>query len=699
MRWPILVVLASLALGLPCGASDDLNVLTSGPDDLPPGKRLYAYLEGRAKVHFDARRKVVSALKTPGDIAARQAALRAAFRNALGELPSEKTSLNARVVGRSQRDGYSVERVIYESRPGHHVTANLYLPDSPPPYPGVLVPCGHTETGKAGETYQRMSILLARNGMAALCYDPIGQGERAQWLDASGKPAVKGSTTEHTLAGIGALLVGRTAAGYRFWDGVRSLDYLASRPEIDPARLGCTGNSGGGTMTAYLMALDDRIVAAAPSCYITSLERLFATIGPQDAEQNIPGQVALGIEHADYITMRAPKPTLLSVGTRDFFDIRGSWDTYQEVKRIYCNLGQGDRVDIFESDETHGLTRPRREACMRWMRRWLLGKDDLPVESDFAIAADKDLQCTETGQVLSSLHGVSVFNLNAERADQHDRTRAERFNGRSQEELRAEVRRRLALPDSDQPVIVQHITTIHRDGYTIDCRAYETEPGVKIPVLLFRALDVNDETPLVVYVGADRALAAPGGPFERRVKGGESVALIEPRGMGEGSPVGPPGAFGPDVREAFLGLHINRPLLGQRVFDVLQALRGLDRNGKAPDHLIGVGSGGPIVLHVAALEPGIGAVTMESSIPSWSLAAGRSSPKGDLAGTVPGVLAGYDLPDLSASLAPRRLIIRGPVDPAGKAVSQDDLEHAYAGCKAVYAQASDKLILEAASKE
>ena len=89
------------------------------------------------------------------------------------------------------------------------------------------------------------------------------------------------------MAGIGAILVGRQLASYRIWDGIRALDYLASRPEIDSARLACTGNSGGGTMTSYLMALDDRIAVAAPSCFITSLERLFATIGPQDAEQNI----------------------------------------------------------------------------------------------------------------------------------------------------------------------------------------------------------------------------------------------------------------------------------------------------------------------------------------------------------------------------------------------------------------------------
>src|SRR5205814_4128830 len=145
-------------------------------------------------------------------------------------------------------------------------------------------------------------------------------------------------------------------------DGIRSIDYLVSRPEIDPKKIGSTGNSGGGTLTAYLMALDDRIACAAPSCYITSLERLFATICPQDAEQNIPGQVAFGMEHADYLLMRAPRPTQISATTRDFFDIQGSWTTFREAKQIYGLLGFGERVDLFEFNDRHAISRPMRQA-------------------------------------------------------------------------------------------------------------------------------------------------------------------------------------------------------------------------------------------------------------------------------------------------------------------------------------------------
>lgn len=583
----------------------------------------------------------------------------------------------------------TVERVVYESRPGHHVTAVLYLPGGPPPFPGVLVPCGHSANGKAAETYQRVCILLARNGLAALCYDPIGQGERAQILNDHGKPAVNGSTTEHTLLGVGALLVGRSAAGYRVWDGVRSLDYLASRPEIDPNRLGCTGNSGGGTMTAYLMAFDDRIAAAAPSCYITSLERLFATIGPQDAEQNVTGQVALGIEHADYVAMRAPKPTMLSVGTQDFFDIDGSWTTFREAKKLYGLLGHGERVDLFESDEPHGFTKPRREACTRWLRRWLLGKDDAPTEPAFSIAADAELQCTDTGQVLSAFHDRSAFDLNAERATALAGSRAERAANRSADGLRAEVRRRLALP-GDQPILVDNHRHVERDGYSVDTWTLATEPGVVVCERLFRPEHAAEGKPTVVYVGGEPSLAAPGGPIERRVKAGEVVAMIEPRGTGETTPGGPrrTDLTGADDKEAFLALHLNRPLLAQRVYDLVAAFRALQNPSDGRGfHLIGVGLGGPVVLHAAALDDRVKSVEVEGSLVSWDAVVRTPLSRGQLSSVVPGVLESYDLPDLAVAIAPRPLTIRSPLDPTGKPVAQAALDGAYAAARAAYERA------------
>ena len=228
---------------------------------------LLRYLLKECKRYFERRRREVKAIETRDQVLERQKKLKRLWRKALGDFP-QRSPLRAKTVSVLGRENYTIEKVLYESWPDHHVTANLYLPrkDSPP-FPGVLVPCGHSHNGKACEAYQRICISLALHGFVVLCYDPIGQGERYQTLDQNGKP-LTGGTREHTLIDIGARLVGRSTAFYRIWDGIRSLDYLISRKEVDGKRIGCTGNSGGGTMTSYLMVTDPRIYAAAVSLCI-----------------------------------------------------------------------------------------------------------------------------------------------------------------------------------------------------------------------------------------------------------------------------------------------------------------------------------------------------------------------------------------------------------------------------------------------
>lgn len=699
-------------------AQEDLTVLRPTRDGVPPPKMLYTYLQGQAQKHFDERRQAVAALKTSEEVRKRQQELRAKFLESLGGFP-ERTPLNARVVGSERRDGYRVERVLYESQPNHHVTAVLYLPEGKPPFPGVLVPCGHSANGKAAEAYQRACILMAKNGLAVLCYDPIGQGERLQLLGKDGKPAIPGSTSEHTMTGVGALLVGRNTATYRIWDGIRSLDYLASRPEVDPKRLGCTGNSGGGTLTAYLMALDDRIQVAAPSCYITTLERLFATIGPQDAEQNITGQVAFGMEHADYVTMRAPRPTLVCVATRDFFDIQGAWTTFREAKLLYGLLGHGERVDLFEYNDTHGFSRPRREAAMRWMRRWLLHQDDAPSEGEFPIAKDPELQCTRTGQVLEDFKGRSVFDLNAERARELAAARAKSVTELTPAALTLEVRRliglRLPQRGEEGGLGARRLEVagprVQRDGYTIARLAFATEPGITVPALLFEpAGNAGKPKSLVLYLHGDgkAADAGKGGAIEQLMKTtGKAVLALDLRGWGETSPGKPagnrPSYFGTDSKEAFLALHLNRPLVGQRALDgLLVLLRLVEEDAAEEYHLVGVGAACPVALHLAAVaremvQPGFRSVTLQRPVLSWSAVVASPISHNQLTNVVPGALRTYDLPDLAALLAPHPLTVQAPQTPTDQPVSQAELEKAYAACRAAYARekAEKNLVLQA----
>jgi dienelactone hydrolase len=661
-----------LAILFLIAAEQDAAVLN--PED-QPRKMLYAYLLGECGRHFDARRKIIASLKTPEDVRKRQEVLREKLLRAIGGFP-ERTPLNARVMGRESRDGYRVERVIYESRPDHHVTATLYLPAGPGPFPAVLFPCGHWDHAKAAEDYQRSCILMALHGIGALCFDPISQGERVQLLTPEGKPAVGFGTFEHTMADVGALLVGRCTASYEIWDGIRGLDYLESRREIDPKRLGCMGNSGGGTQTGYLMALDDRIVCAVPNCFITSRERLFATIGPQDGEQNIPGQVALGVEHADYLLLRAPRPTQISCTTRDFFDIQGAWTTFREAKVIYGILGHSERADLFEYNEPHSLSRPIREAAVGWFRRWLTGVDEIPVETAVPVASIAQLLCTSSGNVVTELRGKTVFDLTAERENEL----LSRRGKRSRDDLVVDVRRLIGLPGEIPAARV-------RERGEPKC-LFETEAGIRIPGLRSATREAEGARQTLVVDGDGKAhAAARAGPF----------LAIDLRGMGEtlpdGKRVGWERYFNLDWRESFLGMDLDRPLLGQRVFDLLSVLGALD----APQgfRAVGVGSGAPIVLHAAALDSRIAETALEGGVISWSAVARTAVTTNQLTNVVPGALQVYDLPDLAALVAPRPLSIRNAVDPAGKPVSQAELEEAYAAARLAYkaAGAEEKLVL------
>lgn len=366
--------LTFLLLTVVCGAdaAEDLTCLKPEEGKPAPQTLFYASLQQEAYAALDRRLSSYEQLKTPEQILAYQQQFRNLFIQRLGGFP-ERAPLNAQVTGKLPGDGYRIEKVLFESQPRHHVTATLYLPDGNGPFPGVLVSSGHCRPGKAADYNQRFAIALAIHGMAALCYDPIGQGERSQILTPEGKPQFSSTTQEHTLMGVGSILLGTNTARYRIWDAMRAIDYLSSRPEIDAQRIGFTGCSGGGTLTSYVMALDDRVACAAPSCYLTTFRRLIETRGPQDAEQNIYGQVAAGLDQPDYVLLRAPRPTLISSTTGDFFDIQGTWDNYRQAKRIYARLGYPERVDLVEAEGGHGVQPANLLGITRWMRRWLLG--------------------------------------------------------------------------------------------------------------------------------------------------------------------------------------------------------------------------------------------------------------------------------------------------------------------------------------
>lgn len=659
MKKNLLTLLAALCLFGVCvfrsgAVAQELNCLTEGERDRA---QLYAHLQQDAYAALDRRSAAYELLKTPEQIRAYQQKLREFFVKQLGGFP-ERTPLNARTVGTIQADGYRIEKVIFESQPNHHITANLYLPESQTPnnqspVPGVAVSSGHSRTGKTADYNQRFGIMMARLGMAALCFDPIGQGERSQILQDDGQPQYSGTTTEHFLIGVGSILVGRNTARYRAWDAMRAIDYLASRPEVDAQRIGFTGCSGGGTVTSFVMALDDRVACAAPACYLTTFRKLVETIGPQDAEQNVFGQIAFGLDHPDYVLLRAPRPTLISATTGDFFSIEGTWDNYRQAKRVYAKLGHPERVDLVEVEGSHGVQPQNLATIGHWMRRWLVGRDEPVAIAKLTTRPPAELLCTETGQVLNLPGERSVFDLNAEYEADLAKHRRQLWRETPRAEMTARIREMIGIrPNSElQPPKFEDLGRIKRENYHIDKLLLRTDSGIPLPALTFHPPVPVDDAYLYLHPDGKLGDAGPDGPIEQLVGEGYAVVTVDLRGQGEtGS--GKRDALLTDWKTYYLSYLLGKPLVGMRVEDALAAADFVayyqkKRTNPRKVHLVGVGHAGVVALHAAALHPQLFAsVTLRDMPRDWASIVRPGNAAGQLDSTVHSALEVYDLPDL-----------------------------------------------------
>ncbi len=651
----------AVVLLLLAAAPEDLTCLKTEEGKPKPAALFYASLQQRAYAALDRRVAELASVKTPEQAAAYQQRLRKAMIEQLGGFP-ERTPLNAQTVGTIEADGYKIEKVLFESQPGHHVTANFYLPAGAGPFPAVCVSSGHSRTGKTADYNQRFAIAMVRAGIAALAYDPIGQGERSQILTPEGKPQFTSTTTEHFLVGVGSILVGKNTATYRIWDGMRAIDYLCSRPEIDASRIGFTGCSGGGTLTSYVMALDERVVCAAPSCYLTTFRRLIETIGPQDAEQNIFGQLAAGIDQTDYVLMRAPRPTIISATSGDFFDIQGSWDNYRQAKQFYGLLGFPERVDLVEAPGGHGVTPTNLLGIARWMRRWLLNKDDAISLERLDTRKEAELLCTERGQVLLLSGERSVYDLNVAIEEKLAGERKEYWQKTPKDEALAAVRKLAGvrkLADLPPPTHTD-IGRVQREGYHIDKLTIHTDSGVPLPALTYHPPVPHEDAYLYLHDGGKAADGAAGGPIEKLVNDGYVVVAVDLRGLGELGNSRPDSLLG-DSKSYYTAYLAGQSLVGLHTEDALAAGHFVAYyKTKKPRkvHLVGVGKCGIAALHAAALEPELfTSLTLRGAPAAWSPIVGQRVPSGQLAGTVHGALRVYDLPDLVGSIAPRKVTV------------------------------------------
>ncbi len=659
IAWKIFAVLACMFLlsATPVQAKKPADSDVAGifaPHVVEPTKMVNRYLLGQIDQAYENWKTAYENRKTVEQVVDYQKKTKQYFIDAIGGFP-ERTALNARVVGRVEKPGYRVEKVIFESQPNHFVTAAVFLPDEKKfkaPYPGILVVCGHSSTGKGYEGYQKACALAATNGLVAMIQDPIDQGERAQSLDEKGKPRAVCCHAHNTI-GAPSILLGRNTARFEIYDGMRGIDYLQSRPDIIPDKIGCMGNSGGGTQSAYIMALDDRVAVGSPSCYICSLYLgLTHRCGAQDAEQNIFGQLAFGMDHGDYCMMRAPRPTLLCTATRDFFPIEDAWVSYRYAKRLYGRFGLSERMGLVETDQKHGYTKQLREGAVRWMVRWLAGRDEPITEpDDLPTLTLEEIQCTPQGQVMLLDGARSVFDLNRDRENQLQAERKKLWTATPKAELVKRIARLAAIGPKDgrHAPEVKSLKSIRRAGYTIEPQILTPEPGIQLPAIRFIPDKIDPSKRPVVYLNANgmTADAAQGGPIEKLLQAGQTVLAVDLRGTGITAQTKQkyfrPSFFGGDGQDYYLAYLLGRSYVGMRTDDLLSVARLFD----GPVELVTVGDMGIVALHAAAVEPErFATVELQGCLPSWSSLIEQGYGPARLTNLIHGALTVYDLPNL-----------------------------------------------------
>ena len=368
-----------------------LCILSAGasaaePAVVPPGNRLLGDYFAREVAEIEAQPPLAPA--SPAEWDTQRATLRQQLGEMLGLNPlPARTPLEATKTGEVTGDGFVVENLHYQSRPGLYVTANFYRPAKVEGrLPAILYVCGHSDVKAADGTslgnktgYHQHGVWFAKHGYVCLVIDTVQLGE------------IRGD--HHGTYRLGRwwwMSRGYTPAGVEAWDGMRGIDYLVSRPEVDPERIGVTGRSGGGAYSWYIAAMDERVKVAAPTAGITTLHN---HVVDGAVEGHCDCMFMVNTYRWDYdrlAALVAPRPLLICNTDKDpIFPLDGVYSVYASTRRLYRAIGAEGKIGLQIAEGPHKDLQPLNTGAFAWFERWLKGADAMDT---FDEAAKKSLK-------------------------------------------------------------------------------------------------------------------------------------------------------------------------------------------------------------------------------------------------------------------------------------------------------------------
>jgi len=557
---------ASAVCSLPASDAPPAEFFRVLKQPVPSGPRITPYLRYQAEQAWkedEARQKAWDAIRDEAGLLKTQDELRQKLLEMIGGLPVAKTDLHPVIVGKISMDGYSIEKLVFQSLPGLYVTALVYVPnDHASKHPAVLVPAGHAADGKFH--YQALCQRLVVRGYVVISWDPIGQGERSQfWDQKAQKSRYNLICGEHAVMGNLAYLAGANLARWEIWDGIRAVDYLLTRPEVDGERISITGTSGGGTQTALIAALDPRIKLAVPSCYITALpmrmsNRIFAD-PDSDPEQDLFGMISNGVDHPGLLLLMYPRPVMVAAAVLDFVPIEGTRKTYRELQKLYARFGHGDRIALVEGYHSHQYSPENQQAALDFLDRF----NQMPVRSGLPPVKELDnesLRCTRTGQVLLDYRDArSLMGLIREYYIGHKTGTARQLAAEYYGEKYSGVKDWLVdeyrgAPPQDRQITWESVGSAKVGEVAIDRYVLHHSVELEMPLLYIHKSGGGDRRVALWFQENGKATAEDWPEIESYLNLGYEIISFDFRGLGE-------------TRMAYTAVSPDDPLLGELDFD------------------------------------------------------------------------------------------------------------------------------------
>lgn len=626
---------------------------------IPPDKMFAAFIEARGKA-LRANDKPPASLN---EWNARRRALREAMLQAMGPFPSKPEALDVHSAGVLPRQGYRIEKLVIKTRPDVWATATAYVPEGiAAKVPAVLAVHGHWAGARRDPVVQARCLGLVKLGFFVLAVDAFGAGER--------HPQPAPGAYHGALLGSTLWPAGHTLVGMQVYDNRRMVDYLLTRSEVDGARLGITGASGGGNQTMYAGALDERFAAVVPVCSVGTYQAYLKAACC--VCEVLPGALQFTEEGA-VLGLVAPRALMVINATKDAyqFSVGEATKSVDYARAIFKLHGAESKLAHRPFESSHDYNRAMREAMYGWMSKWLKGEGDgSPIpEPAHAIEKPEDLACFPDGKRPAGfLFPASFAARKARRAlapfDDPQLDHKEAW------ESLAGVMREVSLPkvlgDTNPPPPVPIRGQLDEEsGVFVLSSDVTVEPGVHLPTVdRYKSPKALPKIPLFLFLhlaGKDAALKLP--LASTLVDRLADVVAFDLRATGSLKPERDAIAGAPDHNSAEHALWIGRPLLGQWVLDTRALLDSLDKlpsHAQKPHGVIAVGPACVVALCAAALDSRLSTVVLIDPPPT--LITEVAYPAGTHMGLLaPGLLTVGDVPHLAALMAPRQLLIAGAV--------------------------------------